>query len=185
MSGVEAAAIRRLDTADLEAFRDLRQTALASDPAAFGAHPEDPEEAKREPEHWRWRLLRSPVLAAAAPGGRLLGMAGWYRGAGIKTAHRAFLWGLFVRPEARGRGLGHGLLRAVIAEVRAAGGVESLWAAVGAEQQAAAALYERLGFACWGVEPRALKLGERFLDERQLVLFLAPAGAVADGTEER
>lgn len=177
MSGVEAAAIRRLDSGDIEAFRELRVAALASDPAAFAAHPEDPEEAKREPEHWRWRLLRSPVLAAVAPGGRLLGMAGWYRGAGIKTAHRAFLWGLFVRPEARGRGLARGLMQAVIADVRAAGGIESLWAGVSAEQEAAAALYERLGFGCWGIEPRALRLGEHFLDERQLVLFLEGAGA--------
>jgi len=172
MSGVGAASIRRLDTADVEAFRELRGAALASEPAAFAAHPDDPEEAKCEPEHWRWRLLRSPVLAAAAPGGRLLGMAGWYRGGGVKTSHRAFLWGLFVRPEARGRGLARGLLQAVIAEVRAAGGIESLWAGVSAEQQAATALYERLGFTCWGLEPRALKLGDRFLDERQLVLFL-------------
>lgn len=178
MSGPLDAVVRRLDAADAAGFQDLRRTALCTDPAAFAAHPEDPEEAKQEPEHWRWRVLRSPVWAAVAPGGRLLGMLGWYRGGGIKIAHRAFIWGLFVRPEARRQGLAKRLLAEVVKEVRATSGVESLWAEVTADQEAAQALYEGKGVTCCGVVPRALQVEDRVLDERLLVLFLRQDGTL-------
>jgi ribosomal protein S18 acetylase RimI-like enzyme len=36
----------------------------------------------------------------------------------------------------------------------------------------ALALYRRLGFEVYGVEPRALKAGNTYLDEALMVLFL-------------
>jgi ribosomal protein S18 acetylase RimI-like enzyme len=50
-------------------------------------------------------------------------------------------------------------------------GVEQVLLAVTTTQEAAAKLYRSLGFESYGCEPRALKIGERYLDEEYLVLF--------------
>ena len=58
----------------------------------------------------------------------------------------------------------------MIAEAR--GKAEQLLATVGADNEGARRLYEALGFKTWGLQPRSLKIGERYVDEAELVLFL-------------
>ena len=43
---------------------------------------------------------------------------------------------------------------------------------VATTQTAAIALYQSLGFRSFGCEYRALKIGERYVDEEQMVLYL-------------
>jgi ribosomal protein S18 acetylase RimI-like enzyme len=55
-------------------------------------------------------------------------------------------------------------------------GVDQLLLSVASTQTAAARLYRSLGFAAFGREPRALKIGDRFIDEEYMVLRLRGAG---------
>jgi GNAT superfamily N-acetyltransferase len=89
-----------------------------------------------------------------------------------KTRHKAGVWGVYLAPELRGRGIGRQLLTALIAHARTVPGVERLTLAVTTAQPAAQALYRTLGFVPWGTEPAALMLGAEYLDEEYLVLVL-------------
>ena len=80
------------------------------------------------------------------------------------------MWGVYVRAAARGRGLGRLLVEQVIDHAR--GRVEQLHATVVTTGEAARQLYRRLGFQVYGLEPRGLKVGDRYFDQELMVLLL-------------
>jgi RimJ/RimL family protein N-acetyltransferase len=90
-------------------------------------------------------------------------MAGFYGHDTPKMAHKGMLWGMYVRPEVRGRGLARRLLEAVLAH--AATEVEILQLAVTTDNAAARALYAGLGFVEYGIERRSLKHAGRYWDD--------------------
>jgi ribosomal protein S18 acetylase RimI-like enzyme len=112
----------------------------------------------------------SVVLGAFGPD--LVGMAGCFRMEGRKHAHKALVWGMYVAPEARARGLGRALLEAAVAQARAWPGVEQVQLAVMTANAPARALYHAAGFEVFGVERRALRVGDRYFDEEHMVLHL-------------
>ena len=170
-SGVE---VRRLIIAEAASYRDLRLEGLRLHPEAFGAAYED--DARMSFADWRQRLAGSFVLGAFRQQA-LVGTAASYRPPGAKQCHKALLVGVYVRDSAQGLGAGRALVRAVIDQAR--GEVEQLLTSVNAANAAARRLYESLGFRQWGLQPRSLKVGEGYVDEVQMVLFLdePPAGA--------
>jgi nucleoside-diphosphate-sugar epimerase/GNAT superfamily N-acetyltransferase len=167
----EAAVIRRIRPDEAEAFWALRLRALKEHPESFGTSPD--EDAAMPLETVRARLEGGwNVVLGAFDGPRLVGMLGLRREERRKRAHTARVWGMFVAPEVRGRGLGRRLLAAIIEEARKMGGVERLLLVVVAGNTPAQALYRTLGFQTYGVEPKALKIGGAFVDEEHMVLFL-------------
>jgi RimJ/RimL family protein N-acetyltransferase len=56
-------------------------------------------------------------------------------------------------------------------------GIEQINLLVATTQTAAKGLYESLGFRSFGCEQRALKIGERYVDEEHMVLHLKSTGA--------
>ncbi len=71
-------------------------------------------------------------------------------------------------------------------------GVEQIAISVAATQAAAIVLYRSLGFVPWGTEARALKLGDRYIDEEYMILPLprkadpsAPATKVASARDDK
>jgi RimJ/RimL family protein N-acetyltransferase len=154
---------------DAEAFRELRLEALEREPEFFGSLAS--EERARDLDFFRDRLrARQPgnVVYGAFVDGRLVGIAGMYRGEGATKRHRGTLWTVYVSPEHRGGGLAEGLLRALIAHAR--GHVELLTGLVTAENPRARAFYVRLGFSISGVERKILKFGDRYVDEEILLM---------------
>ncbi|MGE0725436.1 MAG: N-acetyltransferase family protein [Alphaproteobacteria bacterium] len=152
--------IRTLTGADAPAFRALRMQALAAHPEAFGNAPED-EAATPIAETARW-LDGDPVFAAVE-GDRILGVAGFVAERKVKLRHKGTLWGMYVRPEARRQGIAGRLIDAVLDHAR--GRVESVHLKVAGSNSGARRLYERKGFAAYGLEPNALKLDDRYEDE--------------------
>jgi RimJ/RimL family protein N-acetyltransferase len=102
-----------------------------------------------------------------------VGMAGFDRHVGANVAHKATIWGVYLQPRTRGSGAAEALFRALIGHARRIG-VEALHLGVGDFNQPARRFYERMGFAPYGFERRALKIGDRYVDEIQMVLFLGP-----------
>ena len=80
------------------------------------------------------------------------------------------MWGVYVQAAARGRGLGRLLVEQVIEHAR--GRVEQLHATVVTTGEAARQLYRHLGFQVYGLEPRGLKVGDRYFDQELMVLLL-------------
>ena len=153
-------AIRRLTGADAPLFRALRMAALADHPEAFGNAPED--EAAIPIAETARRLDDDPVFAAFR-GDDLVGVAGFLAERKVKLRHKGMLWGMYVRPDARGQGVADRLIDAVLDHAR--GRVETVLLKVAGSNASARRLYERKGFLAFGREPRALKLGERYEDE--------------------
>jgi len=135
----------RLTPADWRAHRDLRLEALRTDPEAFGSTYA--ENAAFDEAQWRARL-EAVTYWQAREGGMPVGMVGLWE---IVTDDVLFedavplLIGMFVRPAARGRGVGEALVRTVMAEARARGHLRLLLD-VRVANASARSLYARCGF---------------------------------------
>ncbi len=156
--------IRRLGPEDAAAFAEIRLEGLARHPDAFGSDAET--ESAWSLEAFADRLTKSAMFGYEEDGA-LLGVAGFYAEAARKMRHRGALWGMYVREQARGKGVGAQLVEAVLDHAR--GHVEQLHLNVAIKNTSALALYERCGFRIYGTEPRSLKIGESYVDAHQMV----------------
>lgn len=156
--------VRRLLEPDAADFRSIRLDGLRDTPEAFGSTYET--EKDRPIESFVESLSKSH-MAGAFVDGALLGVAGFYVLAGPKLAHRANLWGVYVRPIGRGKGLGRAIISYLLEA--AATQVKQVHLSVVTTNAAAVRLYEQLGFRTYGTEPRSLRVGERYYDEHLMV----------------
>ena len=88
--------------------------------------------------------------------------AGW--SAKAKLRHVAGVYGVYVSPEARGRGVASALMGRLLDELRSAGQIEKVSLTVNSELPAAIRLYEKLGFEIVGTANRELKVDGRYYD---------------------
>lgn len=146
----------------------LRLEALANAPEAFGERVDVAR--ARGGEDFSAALGEGAIFGAFA-GENPVGMAGFERWRGANVAHKATVWGVYVAPVARGRGVGEGLFEAIFAHARAVG-VEVLELGVGDFNAHAQTLYRRLGFEPFGLERKALKYFDRYIDEVLMAKFL-------------
>lgn len=160
--------IRRLGPADAASFRTLRLHALRTEPASFGMSCA--EEEALPAAAWPSLLESAAVFAAEGRDGALLGSAGLRVEGPEKLRHKGTVWGVYVRPEARGTGLAPALLAAVLAH--AATVVEEVRLTVSGDNPAAVALYARAGFVAYGRDVRGLKIGAEYYPELLMALSL-------------
>jgi ribosomal protein S18 acetylase RimI-like enzyme len=167
--------IRPLTPDDAAAARELRLEAVHTNPEAFASSYAD--EQRRTVADMRARLENpeSPgdAIFGAWVAERLRGMVGVRQELRLKLRHKAMIWGMYVAPDQRGRGLGKALLAAAIARARQMPGVEQVNLAVVATNTTARRLYLAHGFEIYGYERRALKHDDQYLDEEFMVLWLS------------
>ena len=152
--------IRPLRPDEAASYREIRLEALRAHPDAFGASFED--EAARPLATFAERLTSS-VVFAAFEGDTPLGTAGFRADTGPKQAHKGMFWGMYVRPAGRGTGIARRLVEAVLDHARPR--VEILRLTVAEGTVPAQKLYDSLGFTVYGVEPRALRVEGRMVNE--------------------
>ena len=161
--------IRALTEPDLDAYLALRRSSLLESPLSFGASPSDDV----SPEALRESMRRAPEwMLFGAFDDVLIGAAGLIRDRHRKAAHKMHLWGMYVLPSHRGRGIGAALLDACIAHARSVDGVTALHLGVTSASEAARRLYERAGFRTWGTELDALRVEGHAVDEHHMALEL-------------
>lgn len=165
--------LRMLTSADDLAFRTLRLEALRLHPESFV--PSYDEERSVDPEtiaarsRHDWINGGNFIIGAYAfgwPAGAV-GVRRWTR---RKQRHKATLWLFFTHPAVRGQGVGRKLLEQAIEQCRHDSELELLHLSVGSGSGAARQLYASLGFQPYGIEPKAMKLEDRYIDVELMAL---------------
>ncbi len=165
--------IRVLNEADAPLYQELRLSALKTNPEAFGSTYE--REVKFTLETVIERLTPTKdkfVLGAFDDTGSLMGIVTFMRETGIKTAHKGNVYGMYVGPESRNRGVGKALMLELIKMARGYEALEQINLTVVSDNESAKKLYTSLGFETYGVERNALKYDGQYFDEDFMVLNL-------------
>jgi ribosomal protein S18 acetylase RimI-like enzyme len=154
--------IRRLTPADADAFYAMRLRCMVDAYDYFRSSVADIQADGIEDCQ---RRLASPHvrIVGAFDGDVLIGIGGITREARDKLEHKALLWGMFVAPEAAGRGAGQAIVEALIAQAQ--GFVRSLHLTLVANNIRAKSLYESCGFTVYGREPQSVRQGDDYVDE--------------------
>ena len=162
--------IRRLDAHDAPEYQALRMRALWEFPEAFTSSWQEDEqqpiavwEARLEGEH--------TMFWGAFEGSALCGMVGLERERRVKNRHKGVVVGMYVSQEWFGTGMGRALLDALLDHARGAG-VELLVLTVTEGNTVATNFYEAAGFRSFGIEPKAIKVDERYFGKNHMYLDL-------------
>jgi RimJ/RimL family protein N-acetyltransferase len=165
--------VRELRSADLVAYKALRDHALAHHEEAFTS--DAASEALRTAQSYARRLggdSDGGFTLGAFRGDRLVGAISCERDPRSKVRHIGHIVGTMVHAQEQGRGVGQALLAALIERASADAELHQLTLSVTAGNDAAERLYARAGFVRFGTLPRAIRVGGRFLDKHHLLLTL-------------
>lgn len=165
--------IRLLQESDAASYWDLRLEALKNHPEAFGSSYE--EAVRREnPVQGVKRNLANPdnYTFGAFDGDSLIGMVTLLREPSGKMRHRGNIYAMYVKRDYGGKGVGSALMEAAVKQARSLEGLEQLNLAVVTTNVSANKLYRKMGFEIFGTEKHALKIGNSYVDEHHMVLFL-------------
>ncbi len=152
--------IRQLELKDAAAYKALRLEALQEEPEAFLSSYE--EEKDKPQTFWEQRVTKNPVFGAFS-GDMLVGVVGYFVSGRPKNSHKGHVWGTYITPKFRDKGIAEKLMRELIrhAELH----VESLLLGVATSNKAARKLYDKLGFEVYGIEKRAMHVEQTYYDE--------------------
>jgi ribosomal protein S18 acetylase RimI-like enzyme len=157
--------IERLSPRHAAEYRALMLEAHAAHPDAFTSTVAERE--KRSPAWWKARLSAGPdaarLVLGAFEGSTLIGAVGLSFERREKARHKATLFGMYVRPPWRGRGIGRQLVLSALAHASERPGVTVIQLTVTEGNAHAVALYESCGFIRFGVEPMAIAAGSEYL----------------------
>jgi RimJ/RimL family protein N-acetyltransferase len=164
--------IRQLTPLDAPSFQSLRLRGLEEVPTAFASSYEEEADSPLEVIESRLAAREGRGVFGAFDGERLVGIAGLRRESHRKLNHKAFIWGVYVAPDARGSGVSQRLIGEVLAFARSMPDVAQVNLTVNAGNAAAIRLYALLGFEEFGLERNSMIVDGHGYDEMLMALRL-------------
>lgn len=169
--------IRLLAPSDADSFKSLRLAAVENSPTSIWPTREEEEARTSEQTAARIQLTATQAVFGAFAGTSLVGITGVRREPLAQVRHKATIWGVFVEPKYRGKGIAQALLAAATTHASHDWGSVQLMLCVNAENLAAKQLYANQGFVTFGVEPCAMQVDGRFYDEEHMAKKLRDPSA--------
>ncbi|MFO1457436.1 MAG: GNAT family N-acetyltransferase [Steroidobacteraceae bacterium] len=118
------------------------------------------------------RFAPDSFTLGAFAGEQLIGITSLERERRARLRHKAQVFRMFVRPGLEGSGVGKLLLREALVRAEALGDLRQVTLTVLATNERAQRLYASLGFRGYAREPAAVRVGDGYVDEIQMVRFL-------------
>jgi len=165
--------LRILSSKDAAEFQRLRLEGLRESPTAFSSSYEDERDSDLTRVAERIASDGRRAIFGAFDGDELVGLAGFQRESGRKLEHKAFIWGMYVTPRCRRRGIGRQLIEHVLSHAAEQAGLRRIKLGVNAANAAAIALYEAVGFKSYGVEQAFLIVDRIEQDEIHMAYVIA------------
>ncbi len=159
--------IRFLTTEDGDEYQRLLTEGVNAHPECFRITEKDILASPFNPED-----PDGFTLGAFSDSDRLVGVVSLRRDSNEKMRHKALLYRMHVTDEAAGQGFGRRLMEEALSRARKMEGLEQVNLTVIASNLRARNLYASLEFIPFSLEKNAVKNGERYLDEEQMVFRL-------------
>jgi RimJ/RimL family protein N-acetyltransferase len=164
--------VRKLTSADATAFQSLRLLGLRECPTAFASSYEEECDLELPVVADRLAPRDDRAVFGAFQELELVGLVGVKREALRKLSHKAYIWGMYVVPANRRRGVGRDLIAEVLCFALSELHVRQVSLGVNAENEAAITPYECMGFKSFGREPCFMLVDGVAHDEIQMVCML-------------
>ena len=167
--------IRALAPTDATAFQALRLRGLRECPEAFASSYEEEVDTPLSEIENQLQSQDDSVIFGGFQDLTLCALVGLQQESMAKLAHKAFIWGVYVAPEARGGGVGAQIMNYALHHAAAVLRTRQVNLGVNTKNIAAVSLYKKLGFVEYGLERGYLLVGGVLQDEYQMVCHVASA----------
>lgn len=165
--------VRILTPENAALYWELRLESLKQNPEAFATSYEEAIQRKNPIEQVANNLrTEGNYTFGAFEQHKLIGMVTLLQESSLKLNHRANIFAMYVSPDARGLGVGKALLIEAIKQAHLIDGLEKINLSVVSSNEAAKALYTKLGFKAFGREEKALKVNDTYYEEEHMALLL-------------
>jgi len=164
--------IKPLTKQNAKAYQKCRLNALRIEPDAFGA---DYNIRKEKPlVHFEQRVTykSNHFIMGAFVKDELIGTVGFYAETMPKLQHRGNIWGVFVYPEHRKKGIARAMFQATLKAVAQLPEVKQIHLGVSENNPPAIQLYKSFGFKTYAIEPRTLFVNDQYINEQLMILML-------------
>ncbi|WIV20326.1 GNAT family N-acetyltransferase [Paenibacillus polygoni] len=164
--------IKNIIEEQAEQFWRIRLESLRVSPEAFGTSYED---SVGIPISEVVKMIKNEhdeyILGAFTEDDQIVGIAGFKKGRGMKFTHKGMVWGVYVTPDYRGKGIGKSLMEEILNRGKESEELKQINLSVITVNRFAVELYKRLGFESYGIEKNALEyMGEAY-DEEHMTYF--------------
>ena len=163
---------RKLLPSETKQYREIRLESLKLFPENFGSSYETEAAKPKLAFEINIELKNDKAfIVGAFEGEKLSGICGFVQETNEKTRHRGLIIQMYVQPAYQGKKLGLQLLQATIQEAFKIPEVEQIALGVMTTNLSAIKIYEQAGFKEFGIHPGYSKIGDKYLDERLMVLY--------------